>query len=698
MGMPAVQLDTWTTERARTMLVRRLKDSKGEKEALGLPEQWAKNYQIAYTSIPDVEGQTVQGDATSAGGNSNPVRASVGVNTTLKNLRLLHSQLSANPPSCIPRPATSDQEDRRAARAADRVIRHALRAYVLQERTDQVTLHTLLDGIGILKHWWDPTRGDILKVGKDGKSLVLEGDMNFRVVDPKKWHPDPRAKSDDAVNFIIEEVEMSREDFLVRFPEHRGKLARAAATQQFGQAESFDPSATLNSSVSGDSGADEVETITVFEYWETGLPSNGYAGRFAVFLADGTLLVPPMNSPHAFRPRPTLSDLKARRAGKKIRSKPPKARLPYSWLTDIDVPQCVWGKSFIEFAGPLQDLSNRLLSTTLANLQAHAVARLLVEDGCEVTNSSWTNDPYVVVKVKRKPGSAEPKFMDPMTLPAALPELQNRVDTGVGDMAGTNESMFGVQSRETSGYSMQYAVNQGNLIRRRLFNKYVKFVESVYQTILDLAIKHWTAARTIEVLGKEKSFELMDLRGADIVGGYSLVVEYGTSLSLDPMTRRDEILRLREVLKSAGVSDRTILSMLRLGELDSLTDATDLASDRMREVVERIVATDTQVNPEEFEDHDGMLAYALVYVMTKEFQDLEFDHQALVREHMRLRFAQSKADKATMAGDPNAVDPAAGGIAADGAAPIGGGAPIPPAQPVPEAVPPGAISSGPAAA
>ena len=45
-----------------------------------------------------------------------------------------------------------------------------------------------------------------------------------------------------------------------------------------------------------------------------------------------------------------------------------------------------------------------------------------------------------------------------------------------------NESMFGQSSRETAGFTMQYATNQGNVIRRRLFNKYVLLTEAVLVT------------------------------------------------------------------------------------------------------------------------------------------------------------------------------------------------------------------------
>jgi hypothetical protein len=372
--------------------------------------------------------------------------------------------------------------------------------------------------------------------------------------------------------------------------------------------------------------------------------------------------------------------MQKRRKGARVRRKAPRASLPYIWMTDVDIPESTWGASFVEFCAPLQDLANRLHSTYLANLQAHSNAKLLMSDDTELTDGSVTNSSMDLIRYKSRPNVPAPHYMAPAQLPAALDNLLNRVENGIGESAGTNENMFGQMSREQSGFAMQYAVNQGNLIRRRLFNKYVLFVEELYRILLNMAISNWTTARTIEVLGNEKAFEAMDLRGADIDGGYDLVVEYGTSLSLDPMTRRDEIMKLQPLLKAAGISDRVLLSMLKLGELDSLSDITQLAEDRQREIFETIIATNTQVAPAEFEDHDGMLAYALMFFMTVEFKYLEQEQKELLREHFRLRLQQKSADT-------QLTNQLAGAPAAPAGEP--GAEPMPAAPAAPMAPPPG---------
>ena len=155
------------------------------------------------------------------------------------------------------------------------------------------------------------------------------------------------------------------------------------------------------------------------------------------------------------------------------------------------------------------------------------------------------------------------------------------------DMAGVNESMFGQQSWEQSGYSMQYATQQGDMIRHRLFVKYTKLVEDVYKAYLNMVRKYWNTEHTIHVLGKEKAFEALDIQGADIEGGFDLVVEYGTSVSLDPVARKQEILTLMPVFEKAGMSPRSILSMLKMNELDGLLDRVQMANDRQRKFLKR---------------------------------------------------------------------------------------------------------------
>jgi hypothetical protein len=583
--------------------------------------------------------------------------ASLSLIYAFKNLRFIHAQLSANPPSVIARPTSNDQDDRRKADAADRLVRYGIRQYKMQERIDQVSLDTLLYGSGFMKTIWDSNRGDIIDIDESGE-LTLEGELSF--VNPSPWNMfiDPDPSSWDEVRYVFERRYIPYEEALFQWPEYRELIDR---TRIQGGSGSSTPSSTANDSTLDDSKYDVVE---IYEYWETGLPTNGYLGRFCYCLSDGTVLGQVGANPFRF------STGKAKTL-QGISKMPERARLPYHIFTDIDIAHRVWGASFVDYITGPQDILSRLDSSILDAVQAHGIPRIILPEGAEISDDSITNSPWDVIRIT---GVQPPHFMEPMPLPPAVNQLRDQIRLGIDDMSGVNEAMFGQQSREQSGFSMQYATNQGNMIRRRLFNKYVLFVEAVYKSYLSLIQKHWTTTHTIQVLGREKALESVDIRGADIDGGFDIVVEYGASLSLDPMTRREEILSLQPLFEKAGVPTRVSLKMMKLNELEGLYDMMQLAEDRQREIFEEMISTGSYIPPEQLQDHENMMAYALQYVMTVEYKYLEDSLKPLIIQHINDRAAIAAQERSGMGQGQPGMMPGGPGVPG----PDGMAGPMPP--------------------
>jgi len=260
--------------------------------------------------------------------------------------------------------------------------------------------------------------------------------------------------------------------------------------------------------------------------------------------------------------------------------------------------------------------------------------------------------------------------MEPMPLPSAMPSFREQLHVGIDDTMGVNESMFGIQKREQSGFAMQYATQQGNIIRRRLFNKLVKLTEAVYKDYLNIIKENWKETKTITVLGKEKAFEVIDISGADIDGGFDIVVEYGTSLSLDPITRREEILTLMPLFEKAGIQPRALLQMLKLNELDGAYDLLQLANDRQREIFEEMIANNIYIPPEELQDHGNMLAFSYYYLMTSEFKYLAEEHKELIKRHIKEREQLAAQGVGAAQAEGGAPPPAAPPGAPPGAPPM----------------------------
>lgn len=599
-------------------------------------------------------------------------RKALSINYAFKNHRFLHAQLAANPPSVVPKPTSADPSDHQKANAADRLIRYALRGYKMQEKVDLASNNCLISGTSFIKTIQDSDAGDIMEVNQDTGEALMEGDISITV--PSHWHifPDPDATTPEEVKWIFELIYMSYEEACFKFPENQDLLKEIRI-----QEKDVDENTASNARHSA---GPKYDVVPIYQYWEKGLVYNGLIGRYGYCTEQGKVLGKIGPNPHRFsRPKDKGIDAPDTNSPQM----PEKAELPYHIFTDIDVPGRLWGRSTMHYQGPLQDLYNQMLNVMIDTLEAHGVPRMILPAGTEIADGSITNTAWDIIKIDKDGNSGDPRFMEPMAMPPAFAQLLQLVSGGINDMAGVNDAMFGVQNREQSGFSMQYATNQGNMIRRRLFNKYVSFVESIYRAYLNLIRKHWTTGRIISVLGKEKAFDSVKIKGADIDGGYDLTVEYGASMSLDPTTRREEILTLMPLFEKAGVPAETLLRLMKLNDLDSIYDVAQLSADRQREIFEEMVARNLYIQPREKQDHQQMLAYAYKYLMTSEFKYLKEEQKALIETHIgeREQLAASQAQ----GGLGGAAAPAGMGGPAQAPAtqlpgPEGAGAPPPGAQ------------------
>lgn len=618
---------SWTPEEAKKILAQRLLDAKAQRQK-SVEKDWRRNEQTVFNTNGEPLGEGLDTSLVNLTEQDTDIinnEAAGATNYTFKNLRYIHSQLSANPPSIIPRPTSNDPDDRRKADAADRVVRYAMKKYRLQSKIDRTTLNALLYGAGLIKVQWNPEKGEILEVNEETGEITMQGDIDINIPNVWNLYIDPDADCWEDVRFIFEEIFIPWDEACYRWPDKKEILKKYKVSKDEDIYNGQGTSSSLRSS--------KYDVIALYEYWEKGLPSNGLAGRYTVCGKDGDVIVPVTMNPERYAP-PSKTK-RGELAKYEI------AVLPYHLLTDIDVPNSVWGKSFVEYAAGLQDDLNQINSMTLQNARAHGVARIILPEGSEIAPDSITNSPWDMIKYT---GTQPPNFMEPMPLPPVMPQLMEMKKAGINDTAGTNESMFGQQSREQSGFSMQYATNQGNMIRYRLLNKYRDLVEEVYSAILRIIQNKWDLPRTIAVIGKEKAFEARDIKGADLIGGYDLLADYGASLSLDPTTRREEMMSLMPLFEKAGVEPRTLLKMLKLNELSGQYDTLELASDRQREIFEEMTVTGKYISPEELQDHKNMLSYAYIYVMTSEFKYLHSGAKLLITKHIK--------DRETMAAQP----------------------------------------------
>ncbi len=591
------------------------------------------------------------------------------VNYVYRHVKFLHSQLIANPPVVQPRPNSTDVMDKRAADSADAIIHYSLRQYNLKEVFELSSLNVMVYGLGWVKSVWDPSKGRILDFDDDSGLMRVEGDLSFNA--PSVWDMwvQPSKERWEDMEYVFERRWYNEEELEFHFTPKQVKLIKKSGDRKSQQENSRSYADKFRS------GDDFRETIYgVYHYWEKGLPTNGYLGRYIICLGDGTPVTELDVNPHRFVP----TEVREERLNGDI--EPAEmysvARLPFHPIQGDKVPGQFYSNTFVSYEKAIQDMINKLDHLTMENIEANGAQILAVPEGSGIDETS-VNDggPWQVLRVSSS--QEKPSFI---TSGGQMPDIQmfrEKLKGAGEDMAALNESMFGQQSREQSAMAMEYAVSQGNLVRRNIFEHYVQQVEGVYKDLLDMVRTYWTTSRTIRVMGKEKAFEAYTVKGASIDGGFDIIVEYGTSMFLDPVLRKQEFVQNFAMYQQMGVDPKVLLEGMELGDVESVHDTIKAWERRQAEIFEQMVANDIYIEPQEMQDHQAMIAYGYRYLSTAEFRDMDEGDKKLIEKHIQQR---EQLAKGTIGGSgPGALN---GQAPAGPAAPAEGEAqmPMPPPQ------------------
>ncbi len=599
-----IKIESWSQATASEEFKKRLDQAK--KARVSEEDQWRVNEATVYNTTPAPDQNVGIDDLTGLQlGSEGGQDAAININYTFNYVRFLHAQLSSNPPTSVPVPTSQELKDRQAARVAEHLIQHGRREYEVQEFQDATTLDTMIYGSGWGRCSWSPTKGEIRKI--EGDKAIMQGD--FDISTPSVWDVwlDPEASCWRDVRYVFVRHYITLEEALAKWPQHKQELTTLTTKQK---KDRFFDSALA---------PDEYDStlVELYEYIEKKLPWNGMKGRYVWGIESGLLLTDINVNPFTSH------------------------EIPLRILTDIDIPHRVYGKSIVSYLARGQEVLAALDSTILDNIQAHGVVRLVLPDGAKINDEGLTNNGWEYVEVAGNAGGA-PFFMNPPTLMPDIYRFRDQLIVGLQTIAGINENMLGQQSREMSGYSMQTAINAGNMVRRRLFNKYTGFVNWFWNTYLSTIQQEWTSKKQIVVVGQEDARSVKSFSGADIEGGFDLQTDYGTNFSLDPERRQEQIMQLSPLMEKAGMSQKKILEKLQLSDVKGVFDIMDLARKRQIEVFEEMIdkyegGAPVYIAPEELEEHKGMLDAAYEFVMLRRYKDLEDGIKQLIVRHVKER-------------------------------------------------------------
>lgn len=581
-----------------------------------------------------------------------------------KAVLFLHSKLCISDPVITATPRKQDHATKKSAKYAQHHMEFLKRHVSLQEVAEiGAYLNCCIYGAGVTFWGWNPHGGEkpMDEIPEDFDieqfEFKMEGDHDVRNVNPKHFYPDATADMWKNAEhcFEVMEIPSERAYFTFQTPEQQ-EILRTAHQNQVGDLDN--------------TGKKEKSTVKLIHYWERGRPWNGFLGAHAIF-------VEPENPRILYRgPNPFKHK-----------------RLPYSILTDIDIPDNVMGMSRIIYAYQTQMCINNMITMVMDNMSLFGSAKAIMPEGG--FNEDMIDNDKSLIGTYNPASGGKPEFFRPVNVTSDVWKAYDILKGYINNIYGMNEFSQGQIPRELSSYAVQLALEMDDKYRIRLFNKKKQYIKDLYIFGLEMTKQYVTEPIRLEIVGVEGFEDDAYFMSKDLVGEYDIDADYGAYLPVDPAARKQQLLEFLKsgMFEKAGGNMKKVASLLVDGSMLDMRDSMETSRNIQDAEISRLIKGE-KVNVEPWDD-DGEHAVAVEdFARTQTFEALPRDMKEVIWAHGEAH-VKALAEKIAKSQGPNGAGGPMGqggpmGGPSPGGAGGGAGMPIPPKGAGAPPAPPGA--------
>lgn len=420
------------------------------------------------------------------------------------------SKLLSQTPSARAVPASSEDQDQRAAFAAEQAWTSISEGKNLKAQFNRAMWWTVMTGTGFIKTHWDQMAID--------KNSGQPGDIKFGSITPfHLFVPDIREQDIEDQPFVINAYTKPVEWCYTYFGNELGgkKLQPSVAS-----ANQIIDEAYLNL------GAGRApDSVIVYETWvKPGatklLPQGG------VIISVDNILINVYRDGLPYK----------------------HGMYPYTKFEHIPTSTFYADSPIIDLK-ELQRDYNQLRSEISEAGRRMAKPQLIAPVG-SIVPSKITNEPGLVIQYK--PGMAPPQPLPLSPLPQYYLDQQDRILNDWIDISGEREVSRGsTPAGVTSGTAIAYLQEASNQYLTPQYQSIEQGYEKIAVQTINLFQQYVDLPRKIRTIGADGAFDTMMLQGADITDGTDIRVEPGSSIA-----------------KSKAAQEARIMDMFSIGLLD----------------------------------------------------------------------------------------------------------------------------------
>ena len=463
-------------------------------------------------------------------------------------------------PNIVAVPSTAEDEDVRAAYAAEQTWTHYSENKKFRRQYTGAIWWAVMTGNGFVKTWWDQSREVPMPEGG-----VDYGDIEFRKVTP--FHifvPELRERELDDQPYVIE-ARVRPLSWVKQFYSEQLKDAKLSPTTNAANTIMDEGYLGLTKSQTN------LDSVVVYEFWvKPGTTDMLPKGGFFVMVED-VLVDYYEGLPYTH------------------------GEYPYTKF-EHTFNDTFWADSPLRDLIPLQKEYNEVRTDIGVAARRMGNPQLIAAQN-SIVPGKMTNEPGAVILYR--PGLPPPQPMPLSQLPQYVLEQQDRIIQDFEDISGQHDVSKGVApTGVTAGTALQYLGERDDNFLTPQYQGIEDAVERVARQTLLLFQQFVDIKRKIKVIGLDGAFDTLLLSGADIQDGTDVRVEPGTAVGQSQAAKQAQVF---DLVSLGIIMPDQALKMLEIGGPQKVLDIINAAERKAQR--ENMKMKALKDHPEQIEEH-----------------------------------------------------------------------------------------------
>lgn len=457
------------------------------------------------------------------------------INRTRAFARSEMAQFLSAIPNAVAVPATAEDEDVRAAYAAEQAWQSISETQKLRYHFSRAMWWTTITGNGFIKTWWDQDAID--------KVSGQQGTIRYGSVTPfHLFVPDMREQDIDDQPYIINAY-IKPLSWCYRYFGDALKGVDLQPSVSSGNQiieEGYLNLGTVNTSAP--------DSVIVYETWvKPGAHKLMPEGGVIISIDDYVVSMTRDGLPYNH------------------------GQYPFTKFEHIPT-STFYGDSPLVDLNPLQREYNTLRSQISEAGNRMAKPQLLAQKG-SIVPSKITNEPGLVIEYKAGFAAPTPLALSP--LPQYYVDQQDRVLTDIEDIGGQHDVSRGqAPAGVTAGTAISFLQEADNSYRTPQFQNIEDGYSRIAQQTISNFVQFVDIRRKIKTIGADGSFDTMLLTGADLKNGTDIRIQQGSSIGV---SKAAQDARVMDMFGMGLIDQPLALRLLEVGGAQKILDILQVA-------------------------------------------------------------------------------------------------------------------------